>query len=137
MELEMRASVVSRGHRCSMIAADVAVVLTLLRAGAARTAHADTKAHEDIQPETQEAMENLDLLEYEEARKLLNQALTIAKKGNLEKDPVVAQVHVRLGIVYFAGLNDAESAKLSFMNAVEVDPKVQIDAAYRTPEMSK
>ncbi|HTJ46871.1 MAG TPA: tetratricopeptide repeat protein [Kofleriaceae bacterium] len=110
-------------------------MLLLFGAVAPRTAHADPK--KDIQQKIKEAMENYDLLEYEEARKLLNQALTIAKQKKLENDPVVAQVHLRLAIVYKAGLNDDESAKLSFLSAVQIDPKITIDAAYKTPELQK
>ena len=102
-----------------------------------RVAHADAKAKKEIEQKIKEAMENYDLLEYEEARKILNQALTIAKKAKLENDPATAKVHVRLGIVYFAGLQDAESAKLSFLNAVEIDKNVALEKAYSTPEMVK
>ena len=100
-------------------------------------ARADARSKADIESKIKAALENYDLLEYEEARKLLNQALTVAKKAKMDSEPVTARVHLSLGIVYFAGLGDAESAKLSFLNAVEIDPNVQIDKAYATPEMSK
>jgi tetratricopeptide (TPR) repeat protein len=100
-------------------------------------AHADAKAKADIETKIKAALEHYDLLEYEQARTTLNQALTVAKRAKLENQPITARVHLSLGIVYFAGLGDAESAKLSFLNAVEVDPNVQIDKAYATPEMSK
>jgi len=116
-------------------AAIVAGLLLLFGAIAPRTAHADPK--KDIQTKIKEAMENYDLLEYEEARKLLNQALTIAKQKKLDNDPITAQVHLRLGIVYAAGLNDAESAKLAFLSAAQIEPKISIDAAYKTPELTK
>lgn len=124
--------------RTSVVAASVAAFLLVLGVfGQARSAHADAKGKKDIQSKIKEAMENYDLLEYEEARKLLNSALTIAKKQKMENDPVVAQVHLALGIVYFAGLQDNDSAKLSFLSAVEIDPKVQIDPAYKTADMAK
>jgi hypothetical protein len=126
METRMRAP--------SRFVAVVATVLLMLL-GAHRVAHADPKG--DVQAKIKEAMENYDLLEYEAARKLLNQALAIAKKGKLDADPVTAKVHLSLGIVYFAGIQDKESAKLAFQSAVQIDPKIQIDAAYKTPEMAK
>jgi hypothetical protein len=122
-------------RRIPVVAAFAAAVLLLLGAVASRAAHADPK--KDIQQKIKEAMENYDLLEYEEARKLLNQALTIAKQKHLENDPVTAQVHLRLAIVYKAGLNDEESAKLSFLSAAQIDPKITIDAAYKTPDLQK
>ncbi len=103
-----------------------------------RAAHADAKAtKKEIEQKIKEAMENYDLLEYEEARKLLNQALQSAKKAKLDSDPVTAKVHLALGIVYYAGLQDVDSAKLSFLSAVEIDGKIQIEAAYKTPDMQK
>jgi hypothetical protein len=100
-------------------------------------AHADKRTKKKIKNKLSEAMEYYDLLEYEEARKHLSQALTMAKKADMEEDSIVAEVHLHLGIVYFAGLEDPESAKLSFINAVEIDSSVQIDASYKTDDMDK
>jgi len=122
--------------RTSVVATIVAAVVLVLLAQP-RRAFADAKGKKDIQQKIKEAMENYDLLEYEEARKLLNQALTIAKKSKMESDPVVAQVHLALGIVYYAGLQDQESAKLAFLSACEIDRKVVIDPAYKTGDMQK
>ena len=126
-----------RARRVPVLSALIAVVFLLVGLAHARVAHADAKAKKDIEQKMKEAMENYDLLEYEEARKILNQALTIAKKAKMESDPVTAKVHLRLGIVYFAGLQDAESAKLSFLNAAEIDKGIALDKAYSTPEMQK
>lgn len=123
-----------RGIRSPLVLVTVVLALVAL-VGAPRPVHADPK--KDIEQKIKEAMENYDLFEYEEARKLLNTALTLAKKNKLESSPVVAKVNISLGIVYFAGLKDEASAKLAFMSAVEIDPKIQIDAAYRSPEMAK
>jgi hypothetical protein len=90
----------------------------------------------DIQTKIKEAMENYDLMDYDAAKKLLTQALSIAKKNKLDKDPIVAKAHLDLGIVQFVN-NDADAAKLSFLSAVQIDPKIQIDAAYKSNEMSK
>ncbi|MBK9037373.1 MAG: tetratricopeptide repeat protein [Myxococcales bacterium] len=126
-----------RARRVPVLSAIVAVVFLLVGLSHVRVAHADAKAKKDIEQKMKEAMENYDLLEYEEARKILNQALTIAKKAKMESDPVTAKVHLRLGIVYFAGLQDAESAKLSFLNAAEIDKSIALDKAYSTAEMQK
>ena len=131
MDTDMRSS------RAFVMSAALAVVFLIVGLVSARAAHADAKAKKEIEQKVKEAMENYDLLEYEEARKILNQALTIAKKAKMEADPVTAKVHVRLGIVYFAGLNDAESAKLSFLNAAEIDKGIALEKAYSTPEMQK
>lgn len=90
----------------------------------------------DVQKRLTAAMESYDLLEYEAARKLLLSALELAKEGRLEGDPLVARVHVSLGIVYFAGLQDKAAARRAFADAVATDPDVALDPAYKTPEMS-
>jgi len=99
-----------------------------------RLAHADGRG--DVEKKIKEAMEQYDLMDYDAAKKLLNQALTSAKKAKLDKDPVSAKAYLDLGIVAFVN-NDPDAAKLAFLSAVQIDSKIQIDAAYKTPEMAK
>ncbi len=101
---------------------------------AASSAHADPKG--DITSKSKEAMENYDLMDYDAAKKLLNQALAAAKKAKLDKDPVTARVYLDLGLAAFAG-GDIEGAKVAFLSAVQIDPKIQIEAAYKSPELTK
>jgi tetratricopeptide (TPR) repeat protein len=97
-------------------------------------AHADPKS--DIAAKSKQAMESYDLMDYEAAKKLLNQALATAKKAKLDKDPVTAHVYLDLGIAAFAN-SDPDTAKVAFQSAVQIDPKIKIDAAYKSPELDK
>ncbi len=97
-------------------------------------AHADARA--DVSAKLKAAMESYDLMDYDVARKLLNQAVAMAKRNKLDKDPVMAKVYVDIGIVAFA-VPDQDAAKVAFLSAVQVDPKIQIDAAYRSGDMAK
>jgi hypothetical protein len=124
-----------RSSRPLVVVAFAVLVFLVHGLASERVAFADAK--KDVAAKIKEAMNSFDSLEYEEAKKQLNQALAIAKKGKLDKDPLTAQIHVRLGIVHFAGLQDANAAKAAFAAAVEIDPKVQIEAAYKTPDMQK
>lgn len=101
---------------------------------AASSVHADPKG--DIATKSKEAMENYDLMDYDAAKKLLNQALAAAKKAKLDKDPVTARVYLDLGLAAFAG-GDSEGAKVAFISAAQIDPKIQIEAAYKSPELTK
>lgn len=112
--------------RCSVTA--IAILLSVGIAGASPKS--------DIQAKISEAMENYDLMDYDAARKSLNQALAIAKKNKLDKDPIVAKAHLSLGMVHFVN-QDTDAAKLQFLSAVAIDPKIQIDPAYKSDEMSK
>jgi hypothetical protein len=97
-------------------------------------AHADPKA--EIAAKSRAAMASYDSMDYEAARRLLNQALAIAKKAKLDRDPIVARVYLDLGIAQLAG-SDQEAAKVSFLSAAQIDPKITIDAGYKSPELVK
>lgn len=107
------------------------IVAVCLLAG---VAYADPKA--DIAGKTKAAMESYDMMDYAAATKSLNQALALSKKAKLDKDPVTAKIHLDLGIAAFAN-GDPDSAKVSFLNALAIDPKIKIDAAYKSADLDK
>lgn len=98
-----------------------------------RQASADAKAQ--IDKKVADAMENYDLMDFEVAKKLLNQAIVIAKKNRVAKKRYMARVYLTLGIVHFSGLKDKEAAKLEFINAVEIDKGIKIPKVYKTGPM--
>ncbi|MEJ7597158.1 MAG: hypothetical protein WKG01_04545 [Kofleriaceae bacterium] len=98
------------------------------------TAHADQKS--DIQKQGREAMEAYDLMDYDAAKKSLNQALAAARKAKLDKDPLTAKIYLYLGVTSFAS-GDQDGAKAAFAAAIAIDPKIQIDPAYKSPELTK
>jgi hypothetical protein len=116
------------------IRSHVAWVATVILIVGLRAAHADPKG--DVAAKIKEAMESYDMMDYDAARKSLNQAIATAKKSKLDKDPVLARAYLDLGIVAFA-VPDVEGAKVSFLSAVQIDAKIQIDAAYKSAEMAK
>ncbi|HEU4735089.1 MAG TPA: tetratricopeptide repeat protein [Kofleriaceae bacterium] len=98
----------------------------------AAPAHADPRA--DIAARTRAAMASYDALDYDAARRLLNQALAIAKRARLDRDPIVARVYLDLGIAQLAS-SDVEAARVAFLSAVQIDPKIAIDPAYKSAEL--
>lgn len=98
----------------------------------AAPAHADPRS--DIAAKTRAAMASYDAMDYENARKLLNQALAIAKRARLDRDPIVARVYLDLGIAQLAA-SDQEAAKVAFLSAAQIDPKITIDPAYKSAEL--
>lgn len=109
----------------------VAVILGVIGCLAAPV-HADPRS--DIVARTRQAMASYDAMDYETARRLLNQALAIAKRAKLDRDPVVARVYLDLGIAQIAA-SDPEAAKVAFLSAVQIDPKIAIDPAYKSTEL--
>ncbi|MDQ3370760.1 MAG: tetratricopeptide repeat protein [Myxococcota bacterium] len=112
----------------------LAVACLLCAVVAPRPASADPKG--DVQAKSKEAMESYDSMDYATTKKLLGQALATAKKAKLDKDPVVARVYLNIGLAAFAD-GDQNGAKVAFQSAVQIDPKIQIEAAYKSPELSK
>jgi hypothetical protein len=110
-----------------------AVVVVAMLAVARPPAHASPQ--EEVAEHTRKAMEHFDTLDYELAKKLLLEAVVVAKRNRLTKSKALGETYVYLGIVYFAGFGDVESAKLAFMDAVSIDPDATLDDAYRTTEM--
>jgi hypothetical protein len=111
-----------------------ALAVALLVVGLGRAAHADARA--DIQAQAKAAMESYDGMEYDAAKKSLTAALASVKKAKLDKDPIAAKVHLYLGLAAFAA-GDSDGAKTAFVTAATIDPKIQIDAAYKSPELVK
>ncbi len=109
----------------------VAVILGVIGCLAAPV-HADPRS--DIVAKTRQAMASYDAMDYEAARRLLNQALALAKRAKLDRDPVVARVYLDLGIAHLAA-SDPEAAKVAFLSAVQIDPKITIDPAYKSAEL--
>src|SRR5262249_35928430 len=98
----------------------------------AAPAHADPRS--DIAAKARAAMASYDAMDYDTARKLLNQALAIAKRAKLDKDPIVARIYLDLGIAQLAS-SDQEAAKVAFLSAAQIDPKIAVDPAYKSAEL--
>ena len=112
----------------------VAIATVVMVLGLARSGYADPKG--DIQQKGREAMEAYDLMDYDAAKKSLNLALAAARKAKLDKDPLAAKIYLYLGVTSFAS-GDQDGAKKAFAAAVAIDAKIQIDPAYKSPELTK
>jgi hypothetical protein len=82
-------------------------------------------------------MEDYDLLEFDAAKKQLNDALALAKRAKLDRQPAAARTHLNLGIVFGGGSGDNDTALLEFIAALQIDPSLKLEAAYRSPALSK
>lgn len=82
-------------------------------------------------------MEHYDLADFTDARNSLNEAIALAKKNGIDGEPIAGDVYLRLGIVYFAQSKpDKEAAKVAFINALKINPTIQIPKIYVREDMS-
>src|SRR5262249_20306691 len=105
---------------------------------AAAPAHAqESKAAKKVDDMNRAAMEDYDLLEFDAAKKQLGDALAVARRNKVEKSAAAARSHLDLGIVYGAGLNDHDNALLEFIAALQIDPNLKLNPAYKSPALQK
>ena len=118
------------------LAASMAVGLVGERAAQAQGRQGKAGERE-VAAKTVEAMESFDLLEFEAARRQLAEAITMARKSKLDREPILARVYLNLGIVEFAGMKNRDGARRAFAAAVAIDPTIEIGVAYRTDAMAE
>lgn len=73
------------------------------------------------------AMEDLDLADFESAKKELLEAVTFGKKNGLETHPVMARTYVHVGALYVLGLKDKAKGQEYFTKAIEVQSDIKLD----------
>ena len=95
------------------------------------------RIRDEILHKHRDGMTRYDNFEFEDARKLLEAAVGLAADNGLDADPLLARVHLDLGVVYFSGLQDANSAELQFIKAVRIEPRIELDPAYSAPAMEE
>lgn len=82
-----------------------------------------------------EGVENYDMLMLDEAGESLQKAIALIEQKKL-RGPNAARAYIMLGITRFAEQKKGEVEGL-FIKAVEADPKTDLPAAYKTPELAK
>src|SRR5688572_17932388 len=82
------------------------------------------------------AMDAYTNLEIDEARRLLEQALSLAERDQVTGAPL-ARTRVNLGVVFVAGLRDNAAGLQHFVAALRADPQVQLDPLTSTPDIQQ
>ena len=90
-----------------------------------------------IEALNRKAMEEYDILEFENARELLNTALTELKAAGLEQHPLAARTFLNLATVLGNGIGDLNEATVYMVNALTIDRTLKLDKAYKTPELER
>ena len=102
-------------------------------------AHAEDEAAaiDKIVKLNKRAVDEYQNLNFDKARKLLDEALAACTRSGLDSHPVTARTHVHMGVVLFAGLKDKDGAVAEFKKAVQIQPDVKLDTALATPEIQE
>jgi len=104
-------------------------------AGFARAQNDDNNpAIEKITQLNKKALDAYNDLEFEEARKILKQALDMCTSAGLDKHPVAARTHIHMGVVLIAAKQQDLGIK-QFKKALEIEPEIQVTKALANPEI--
>src|SRR5882724_9102123 len=82
-----------------------------------------------------QAIEEYRKLNFDEAQRLLDQALDLAAGAGLTQHPVRARTYVTLGVVTAGGLKRRDVAVRLFRKALQIQPEIQLSAELATPEV--
>jgi hypothetical protein len=111
--------------------------LALLAAAAPARADDDSAAVEKITKLNKKAVDEFENLNFDQARKILKDALDACSRAGLDQSQVAARTHVHLGVVLFAGFKQKDEAVVEFKKALEMAPDVKLDKLLATPEIQE
>lgn len=91
-------------------------------------------AQQAVEELNRQAMEAYNALDINKAGSMLEQALQVAGQGGVYP-PLVARTNLNLGVVYVGGMGDQNSGFNYFVQALCIDPSIQLDPLTSTPEV--
>src|SRR6185369_6788369 len=81
------------------------------------------------------AIEQYQALNFDEAQKLLREALDLAESSGLLQHPLRARTYVTLGIVTLGGLKQRDEAIKLFRRALQIQPEIKLSRGLANPEI--
>lgn len=112
----------------------VLVAVWLFLAASAARAQEDPVAIEKITTLNKKALDAYNNLDFEDARKLLKQALDLCSSSGLDKHPIKARTHIHMGVVLIATKQQDLGVK-QFRKALEIQSDIQVTKALANPEI--
>ena len=97
----------------------------------------DSAAVEKITKLNKKAVDEFENLNFDQARKILKDALDACSRAGLDSSQIAARTHVHLGVVLFAGFKQKDEALAEFKKALEMAPDVKLDKLLATPEIQE
>jgi hypothetical protein len=81
------------------------------------------------------ALDEYDNLNFEEARKILKDALDFCKEAGLDQHPITARTNLHLGVVLLTGFKQRDAAARYFRKALEIQPDIKMTKSLANPEI--
>ncbi len=106
-------------------------------AGPARAQDENPAAVEKVTKLNKKAVDEFENLNFDQARKILKDALDVCSRSGLDGSQIAARTHVHLGVVLFAGFKQKDDALAEFKKALEIAPEIKLDKLLATPEIQQ
>jgi hypothetical protein len=106
-----------------------------LRPGVARAEAGDEDPVAKITQLNREAVTAYQAGKFEDARKLLKQALDVAGENGLDQHPIKARTHIHMGIVIIAGFHQRDVGIKQFKKALEIQGDIALTKGLVTPDL--
>jgi hypothetical protein len=74
---------------------------------------------------------------FDDARKILKQALDLADATGLQQHPITARTHIHMGIVIISGFKQRDLGIKQFKKALEIQATINLTKALVTPELTE
>jgi hypothetical protein len=103
-----------------------------------RTAHAEASDDDPVAHITQlnrDAVAAYQAEKYEDARKMLKQALEVASAAGLDQHPIKARTHIHMGIVIINGFKQRDLGIRQFRKALEIQSDIALTKGLATPDL--
>jgi hypothetical protein len=123
--------------RSRVLACVLTLAATLVIPQMARAQGDDAAAVEKVTKLNKKAVEEYENLNFEEARKILKDALDICTQAGLDNHPIKARTHVHLGVVILAGFHQRDLAVKQFKKALEIQPDIKLTKSLANPEIQE
>ncbi len=126
------------GPRTSVLSSLARALLALLIIAWGTRAFADS-ADDIVAKMTQlnrDAVNAYQAKKFDDARKILKQALDLAESNGLETHPITARTHIHMGIVIIGGFKQRDLGVKQFKKALEIEPTINLTKALVTPELT-
>jgi len=114
------------------------LVAVVVGCGAPRTAHAQANKDDlaaTVAKLNKKALDEYDNLNFEEARKILKDALDFCKEAGLDQHPITARTNLHLGVVLLTGFKQRDAATKYFRKALEIQPDIKMTKSLANPEI--
>jgi hypothetical protein len=112
-------------------------LVVLATSATVRAEGEDSAAVEKVTKLNKKAVDEYQNLNFEEARKLLKNAIEVCGQTGLENHPVTARTYIHLGIVTFTGFKQKDEAIKQFRKALEIQADIKLDKILATPEVQE